>query len=241
MQLLGSSGGWWVTYFADPSKVCPPHQHPLLRGLNLFHITGCSPSCRWSCEDPVTTLVVFLPCPTYSNSVAISTGTGNDDLADLGLMDNSFLAFYMPPPWSYDVSLPAVIRQCSPSKTEFYIPFFDDFFSCLTHSRECGCSIRLNLLAWQDDMWDHPYAWGKKIVQTECFRVKPPWEHFFQCVSIFQHDPSAESFGFVKWCFNEFFGDVRSEYMSAHVRIDACGPCGFPSLGCLFWLVWHRK
>ena len=22
MQCLGSSGGWWVTYFADPSKVC---------------------------------------------------------------------------------------------------------------------------------------------------------------------------------------------------------------------------
>ena len=32
MQCLGSSGGRWVTYFADPSKVCPTHQHPLLRG-----------------------------------------------------------------------------------------------------------------------------------------------------------------------------------------------------------------
>jgi hypothetical protein len=30
--------------------------------------------------------------------------------------------------------------------------FSDNFISCLTHSRECGCSIRLNLLAWQDDM-----------------------------------------------------------------------------------------
>ena len=38
--ILGSSGGWWVTYFADPSKVCPSHQHPLLRGLNLFALHG---------------------------------------------------------------------------------------------------------------------------------------------------------------------------------------------------------
>ena len=37
--ILGSSGGWWVTYFADPSKVCPSHHHPLLRELNLFYIT----------------------------------------------------------------------------------------------------------------------------------------------------------------------------------------------------------
>ena len=34
-------------------------------------------------------------------------------------------------------------------------------FSCLTHSRECGCSIRLGLLAWQIDMWDHPCALEK--------------------------------------------------------------------------------
>ena len=236
MQCLGSSGGWWVTYFADPSKVCPPHQHPLLRGLNLFHITGCSPSCRWSCEDPVTTLVVFLPCPTYSNSVAISTGTGNDDLADLGLMDNSFLAFYMPPPWSYDVSLPAVIRQCSPSKTEFYIPFFDDFFSCLTHSRECGCSIRLNLLAWQDDMWDHPYACEKRLCGPSVFE----WSHhekLFQCVSNFSTWSKCRvSCSFVRWCFNFFFWR-----RAVRIYVNACQnrlqwTCGIPFLR-LFVLV----
>ena len=113
------------------------------------------------------------------------------------LMDNSCSALCMPPTWSYDVSLPAAIRQWSLWKTKFSLPFFNDFISCLTHSRECGCSIRLGLLAWQDDMWDHPCALKKECADRVIFK----WAHHENfsdnAFQIFQLDPRADSVVFL--------------------------------------------
>jgi hypothetical protein len=94
--------------------------------------------------------------------------------------------------------LHAAIRQWSLWKTEFSLLFSDDFISCLTHSRECGCSIRLDLLAWQDDMWDHPCALKKKSVQTEWISIGDTMRICDSAFQIFHIDPRADS---VVFCF----------------------------------------
>ena len=104
MQCLGSSGGWWVTYFADPSKVCPPHQHPLLRGLNLSMLRAARRAAADHVRILLQQLLFFYRVKLTAIQLQFQLEEAMDDLENLSWMDSSFLAFYMPLLWSYAVS-----------------------------------------------------------------------------------------------------------------------------------------
>ena len=76
-----------------------------------------------------------------------------------------------------------------------------------------------------------PLCFEKRVCRPSDFQVNPPWEFFWQCVSNFSAwSTCGFSCVFVRRCFKRNC-DVRSEYMSAHVRIDSSGSVGFPFLG----------
>ena len=84
MQCLGSSGGWWVTYFADPSKVCPPHQHPLLRGLNLSMLRAARRAAADHVRILLQQLLFFYRVKLTAIQLQFQLEEAMDDLENLG-------------------------------------------------------------------------------------------------------------------------------------------------------------
>ena len=165
---------WWVVgnFLADPSKVCPSHQRPLLRGLNLFFMIQ---AVRRTAND--------------HGSVAFPTDTGHWRLGLL--LSMSILAWQF---LEYTIHCP-LLAMITMANRNFH------FLSCLTHSRECGCSIRLGLLAWQIDMWDHPCALEKNERPIH-FWQWTHMSHFDDAFQIFPISCSADSVVFFSWrCF----------------------------------------
>ena len=146
---------WWVVgnLLCRPLKSLSPPPTPSFEGTEPFHATCSAARYYWPWATLTTWVLTF----------------------------NSFLAIHMPPVWHYDVSLHATTWQWSHWKTECFLPSFACFLPCLTHSRECGCSIRLDLLAWQVDMWDHPYALEKDCAERVNLKRSPMRNS--QCVS----------------------------------------------------------
>ena len=192
---------WWVVgnFLADPSKVCPSHQRPLLRGLNRFFMIH---AVRRTAND--------------HSSVALPTDT--DPWRRVLLLSMSIPAWQF---LEYKLHCPLLAMITMENRI---------FLSCLTHSRECGCSIRLGLLAWQIDMWDHPCALEKNERLIH-FWQWTHMKHLSDVFNIFQFSAvQIRSYYFLFWWCFLICDDVRSEYMSAHVRIDSSQDVGSPPL-----------
>ena len=84
MQCLGSSGGWWVTYFANSSKVCPSHQRPLLRGLNLSMLRAARRAATDHVRILIQQLLFFYRVKLTAIQLQYQLEEAMDDLEDLG-------------------------------------------------------------------------------------------------------------------------------------------------------------
>ena len=95
---------WWVVgnFLADPSKVCPSHQRPLLRGLNRFfiiHAVRRTANDRSNWHRPLTTCTTPLnvnSCLTISGVQNSLPAPGNDHN---GKPKFSFPFLPHPQPW----------------------------------------------------------------------------------------------------------------------------------------------